>query len=1215
MSESLNPLSFPLNGTRLIEASAGTGKTWTIAALYLRLVLGHGDAQSAYHRPLQPAEILVMTFTNAATRELSDRIRERLVEAAQYFRAATPQHNDPYLAELLKHYHDDPARREQAAYRLALAAEAMDESAVFTIDAWCQRVLREHAIDSGTLFDEELVQSERELYNRAVRDYWRNHVYALADESFDLLYGCWNDLTCLDKDVRDLVKRAHLLDQQNREDALDVIIERAQRAIHNQLAPIKADWVKHTAELKSWFARNRDVISKGRYQVGTVNAFFLALEEWTGNAAQVQPGAGFDKAWDKWHHGSLNAAINGGCALDSPPPPAFGLVSVLKEQLCELPRLKDFVQAHAAVTIAHRIQALKTAAGKYGFVDLLTRLKAALEGKNGVSLRQRIVARYPVAMIDEFQDTSPDQYRIFDMLYDVSRNDAAHGLFLIGDPKQAIYGFRGADIHSYLAARRATEGRHYRLGKNFRSTTEVVQAVNQLFMHAEGEDPHAGHPKGAFGFRDAQGNALPFHAVGAQDRADRLISNVVEVPAMTMWVGAPEGYGTGADTKHHFAQLCAEQIVTLLNDASVGFRSAQGIKRLQAADIAILVRDRYEAAAIQQALHTRDVLNVYLSDSDSVFESDEAADVLRWLQAVANPFDASVVRCAFATRTADVPLVDLAALTVDDLAWETRVEQLKALKQVWQRHGVLAMLRRFLHELQLPQRLLPKPGGERSLTNLLHLAELLQRESQHLDGEQGLIRWLAEQIDSSLETGDEHVLRLESDAQLVKIVTVHKSKGLEYPLVFLPFAATCRPVNKKKSYVEYLDPQDGLRKVSVGSSDKARVLADQARLEEEIRLLYVALTRARHALWLGVAYTKESFHKSALAYLANSGADIADSEFAAVIATMAGTCAHINVLDAPAEVGSTRLTRVEALPPLRQHQTYRAGFERGWAVASYSSISKGLVQVRAPATPAEQKMQEHDEDVASCAPVEAAVWHRFARGAMTGNYLHELLQWMVEEGLDNADQDWYREQLIARCERSVWKARKEEVADWLLRVVLTPLPALGVPLSTLRGSQAETEFWVPTAHMQTAELDRLCGTHLMPGLPRPPLSERELSGMLHGFIDLVFEHEGRYWILDYKSTALGDDDAAYHAAALERAVVSKRYEVQGVIYLLALHRLLKSRLGPHYVPSRHLGGALFLFLRGVGNSATRGCCPLPADLTLLDALDQLLPAPQLEVAL
>jgi exodeoxyribonuclease V beta subunit len=1218
MSTDLIPLHFPLRGSRLIEASAGTGKTWTIAALYVRLVLGHGGDDCRFVRPLQPAEILVMTFTRAATRELSDRIRERLVDAAQCFRGKAPDAGDHFLRELIACYGGDEAALQQAAHRLMSGAEAMDESAVFTIDAWCQRMLREHAFDSGALFDEELIDSERALFNHAIRDYWRNHVYALSAEQFDLIHAHWTGLDKLEKDVRDIVQRTHLLDNQPPGDTLAQVLAHVQQQLSAALATIKSGWAERAAALQDWFARNRAAVNGNRYRAATVDNFFRALSEWANNPALARPGEGFysNDAWDKWSTAKLIDARTGKNQYDTPPPSDFELIASLKQALESLPQIPHFVLPHAAIAIARRMQDLKSAARKFGFADMLTRLKIALEGENGAALRERILTRYPVALIDEFQDTSPDQYRIFDQLYDVAGGSENTGLFLIGDPKQAIYGFRGADIHSYLAARRATQGRHYRLATNYRSTDAVVRAINQLFGHAEGQGGSAGHAKGAFGFRNGEDNPLPFEQVRAHDRKDRLMRGDAEIGAMTVWVAADHGKTSAPAVQQHFAAVCAEQIVTLLNDETVRFESPKEVRRLQPADIAVLVKDRHEAARIQQALRERNVPSVYLSDKDSVLKSDEAPDVLRWLQAVSNPLDGALARCAFATRTAGLSIAELVSFIEDDVAWEARVEQLKQLKQVWQRHGVLAMLRRFIHELRLPETLFTQPGGERSLTNLLHLAELLQEESLRLEGEQALIRWLAEQIESSLEGGEEHILRLESEAQLVKVVTIHKSKGLEYPLVFLPFAAACRPVTRKnRSHFEYTYPGDGRRRIDFALSDDGLQAMEAARIEEDLRLLYVALTRARHALWLGVTSGDEKIHLSALGYLVNGGTGISAAELKASIGSMCAACAHIAIIDAPGIDSVTLLSRSEQQPPLRPVMQYDGDFERDWTVTSYSAITRHLASTRVAATRAEQKVMEEGGDAVASGPVQEAPWHRFPRGMVPGLLLHGLLEWMVEQGLDNAGDTTYQQQLAERCVRAGWESHQDAVVSWLTRVVQTSLPAIDTRLCDVRHVQAETEFWIPAEKLPTAALDRLCRENLLPDLPRPGMSARQVTGMLRGFIDLVFEHDGRYWILDYKSTALGNHDSAYHQTALEAAVVAKRYEVQGMIYLLALHRMLKTRLGDDYRPQQQLGGAVFFFLRGIGNAATHGCCHICPDPTLLDELDRLFPAPQLEYSL
>ena len=1204
MSELLDPLAFPLHGSRLIEASAGTGKTWTIAALYLRLVLGHGGAGIGFGRPLAPSEILVMTFTRAATRELSNRVRERLIEAAAYFRG---EHriDDELLAALAAGYADDGARNV-AAHRLAMAAETMDEAAIFTIDAWCQRMLREHAFDSGSLFDEELVSDEASLFDDAAHDYWRQNVYPLDEQALATLLDCWPDVGKLKESVRELVRRAATLGDVP-EETLTALMKRVAGEQARKVAELKAGWHERADAMERWIALQRELAPKcfNGSKLRADSLWFDALRAWALDPRLHMP-ALTKAAWHRLTPDGITDACSKGVSVDIPEH--FDYTSALWDALAAIDPVSHALKRHAAVRIAGRMAELKRRNRQFGFADMLERLKAALQGANGEALRQRITGQYPVAMVDEFQDTSPDQYTIFNLLYRVAENEPAHGLFLIGDPKQSIYGFRGADIHSYLAAREATRGRHYQLGTNYRSTAALVKAVNRLFLHAEGHGEHPGFAGGAFRFRRDEINPLPFEPVEARGKSEQLVG--VAGPYEALAICSTQVDDMRADDyREFFAHHSAEHIVGLLNNAHVGFQDGDSFRRLMPADIAILVRDRREAAAIRRALDMRKVPSVYLSDQDSVADSDEAADMLRWLHAVANPLDGGLARAAYATGTAGLSLAELARLSSDELAWEERIEQLKALHVVWQRQGVLAMLRRLIHELELPATLLKQAGGERRLTNLLHLAELLQSASSQLDGEQALIRWFAEQVSGQGEGGDERVLRLESDAELVKVVTVHKSKGLEYPLVYLPFAVSARKTDRtNRSFFDYIDG-DGRRHIDLGLSEEAMVAVDRARIEEDLRVLYVALTRARHYLWLGVAAVRvpkgsgNRLHDSALGYLLTGGAPIAPADMGAYWERLRGDVEAIDLIALEPAQGITMLARSEKQAPLIDAAHFGGNFERNWSVGSFTSLTR---QTSAAPMRAQEETLLEDEARVERQRTDDAPWHRFPRGSVPGNFLHEQLEWMGQEGFSIAEDAQFEARMKVRCARAGWANRQDDAIAWLRTVALTRLPPLGAALADIGAVLPEMEFWFPSEQLSTRRLDALCCAHLLGDTARPSVPERELHGMLKGFADLVFEHDGTFWVLDYKSNALGAGDAAYTRAAMAGGMAAHRYDIQGAIYMLALHRLLKSRLGEAYDPETQLGGAVFLFLRGIANPVTHGCYVLDPDLDLLDGLDRLL---------
>ncbi len=1236
----LNPLTLPLNGSQLIEASAGTGKTWTIAALYLRLVLGHGGEALGFARPLVPGEILVMTFTKAATRELSDRIRRRLVEAAACFRGeAQPHLEDTFLPGLLEVF---PAgtERQAAAWRLAMAAEAMDDAAVYTIDAWCQRMLREHAFDSGCLFDEELQANEAAMRAEAARDYWRQQVYPLSDEVLAVVLAKWSDVDALLKDVRSLIDMP--LPPGAGQGSLAECIVRSGEERAQALAVFKSGWALKADEMLVWleaqWARKDCPINKKSLGVANGKRWLAALKDWAADPAAETLALGVG-AQRLTRQGVIDAFTPG---MSTEVPAVFAAFAALMAALPTLPELGPSLRAHAAARVVERVQHLKAQAGAFGFADMLDRLHAALDetahGAKAQRLRQRIVQQYPAALIDEFQDTSPVQLGIFNRLYRIADNDPSTALLLIGDPKQSIYGFRGADIRSYLGARLATSGRHHVLGTNHRSTNALVGAVNFIFQAGE---ERAG--EGAFMFGrvladgaavgapapgepTTTGSALPFIEVSAKGRDERLLTSAGGVPAVTVTVDG-ELRGKPA-SRELFAALCAERIVCLLNDAGAGFEhDTKPFARLKPADIAVLVRTGTEAAAVRHALRQRGVASVYLSDKDTVFETDEAADLLRLLQAVAAPRDVRLARAALATSLLGSTLEELVALSQDEELFDRQCDLLRLLNATWQTQGVLAMVRRALHGFGLPARQLASPDGERRLTNVLHLAELLQAASAQVEGEQALIRWLSQQIVDGAAGqggGDEQVLRLESDADLVKVVTVHKSKGLEYPLVFLPFAAHFRGVERRNTSEVKLVDEQGHRHLSLSPTDEQLQAADKDRQREDLRLLYVALTRACHALWVGASALKIGkgrdciWHRSAIGYLVSGTAVKLPEQVVQDVQNLAAGCHEIRVetVDTVESVDGadespmppmTRLASRAAPPPLAPAPTYEAAFDRNWSISSYSALVRDAARGPTGDAPELPTRIVRDDEPAEAGSTDARrpadqSWHRFPRGAFAGNFLHDQLEWLAGDGFALDANASLQQGLIRRCERQGWGHRSADVVDWLKQVCTRPVPALGIPLSGLSTLAPEMEFWFPSDGLRASAVDRLCRQHIQPGQARPVLPERALQGMLMGFADLVFEHEGRYWVLDYKSNALGSRDADYTVAAMQAAMLQHRYDVQAVLYMLALHRLLKVRLGTVYDPAQHLGGAIYLFLRGV-NSATGGCCHVPPSVELIEALD------------
>ncbi|WP_207002111.1 exodeoxyribonuclease V subunit beta [Trinickia mobilis] len=1247
----LDPLRFPLRGSSLIEASAGTGKTFTIAMLYVRLVLGHdGEAGSA--RALTPPEILVVTFTDAATKELRERIRARLVEAAEAFRA-NPNETDAreagvdLLADLRAEYAPDdwPA----CARRLELAAEWMDEAAISTIHGWCNRMLSEHAFDSDSLFSQTLETDQSALRAEVVRDYWRTFLAPLDAESAQEVRQWFRSPHALQSNIGGLIGHADLLPQAP---APEQSLKTAREAQRAHLAHLKQNWTAWCDELHALLedAREKKLFNAQRLNRAHCQNWLEKLRAWAGDPLMVRPAFADDAAvWTRLTYAGLAEIWKTG---EPPTHPALDAMEALPAALAAQPTAYHDLLCHAAHWVAARFTAEERKRSQMGFDDLLTRLRDALRSANGTRLAEIIRRQYPVALIDEFQDTDPVQYEIFDAVYRIEENDEETAIVLIGDPKQAIYAFRGADIFTYLAARRACAGRLFTLKKNFRSTAAMVAAVNRCFAAAEARP----EGQGAFLFRIGGNdeNPLPFVAADAQGRKETLKAKGVELPALTAWWQPPVEGGKPLAKDAYLrgmAASCATEMVRLLNlgqKGEAGFVGTRGAKALQPAHMAVLVNNGSEARAIRAALAECGVRSVYLSDRDSVFATEQALELRHWLAACAEPDDGRLVRAALATATLGLSWADLDALTHDEIEWENRVLQFRGYRDYWRSKGVLPMLRQLLHDFQIPQSLIGRTAGaavngERVLTNLLHLAELLQQASTQLDGEHALIRYLDEALaEGSASAGsDAQQVRLESDAGLVQVVTIHKSKGLEYPLVFLPFACNFRPAKATDMPLKWHD-ETGKLQVTL---DDASVLpqVDRERLAEDLRKLYVALTRAQFATWIGLAPI-QGVEASALGYLLAGGEAIAPDALGELLGALRGDLTCIDVCEAPPASDETFAAR-DAQVERGAARTLERRVREHWWIASYSSLRKvdgviggdaahGVASTFAAAQTDEQRVpdtraQDVHRELADAETTDGygATWelasaafgnapaaqtlHGFPRGADAGSFLHELMEWAANEGFATlaAHPELARDTIARRCSLRGWARWIEPLTEWLLALLRDPLrlPALNgeptapVILSDLKSYTPEMEFWVAAHEVDAQALDRVVCEMTLDGSARPALEPAQLNGMLKGFIDLVFEHDGRYYVADYKSNWLGPDDAAYTPARMRAQILHSRYELQYVLYLFALHRLLKARL-PDYDYDRHVGGAVYLFLRG-SHAPSQGSHIERPPRALIEALD------------
>ncbi|CAM6455226.1 exodeoxyribonuclease V subunit beta [Klebsiella pneumoniae] len=1164
-AESLDPLRLPLIGERLIEASAGTGKTFTIAALYLRLLLGLGG-EAAYPRAISVEELLVVTFTEAATEELRGRIRSNIHELR--IACLRGESDNPLYSALLAEIAD----KDDAAKTLLLAERQMDEAAVFTIHGFCQRMLSLNAFESGMLFEQQLIEDESRLRYQACADFWRRHCYPLTRDIAAVIHDVW-------KGPRDLLKS---LDRWLQGEAPqlksppapnETLAERHQQIIA-RIDSLKQQWREQVGEIEGVLENSG--LDRRKFNRGNQGKWMEKVNAW---AQEETLSYQLPDALEKFAQSFLLERTKAGGE-----PPVHPLFSAVESLLASSLTLTDLVLARAMVEIRDAVAREKRRRGELGFDDMLSRLDEALRGDSGETLASAIRQRFPVAMIDEFQDTDPQQYRIFRRIW---RRQPETALLLIGDPKQAIYAFRGADIFTYMKAR-GDVAAHYTLDTNWRSSPGMVGSVNRLFSLSD--NPFMFHE-------------IPFLPVkaAAKNKGLRFTVDAADVPAMNVWLMPGDTVGSG-DYQTFMAQLCATQIRDWLSAGQRGralLWRGETSRPVQASDITVLVRNRLEAEQVREALQTLGIPSVYLSNRDSVFETLEAQELLWLLQAVLAPERENTLRSALATSMFGLTALDIENLNQDEQAWDALVEEFSEYRQIWRQRGVMPMLRALMTARHIAENLLATRGGERRLTDILHISELLQEAASQLESEHALVRWLAQHIAEPDSNAASQQMRLESDKHLVQIVTIHKSKGLEYPLVWLPFIARFR----KQDQAFYHDRETFAAVLDLGQDEASLELAEAERLAEDLRLLYVALTRAVWHCSLGVAPLSSrksgnsDFHLSALGRLLQAGEAM---DAAGLAARLADFCHGDIALQIPGELDLTPWQAPAATIPRLSARELQRRIADDWRVTSYSGLQQHGF------SGGQDLLPRLDVDAAGVGEVveePQLTPHQFPRGAAPGTFLHSLFEEL--DFTQPVPEGWMAEKLQLSGFDAQWAP---VLTDWLGGVLKTRLPGPDIALNQLaaRDKQVEMAFYLPIAQLLTAEcLDALIRQYDPLSADTPPLDFRQVRGMLKGFIDLVFRHEGRYYLLDYKSNWLGEDREAYTRPAMEQAMRAHRYDLQYQLYSLALHRYLRHRLAD-YDYDRHFGGVIYLFLRGMdGQEGGQGIFTTRPVRPLIDGLDQL----------
>ncbi|NUF49950.1 exodeoxyribonuclease V subunit beta [Gilliamella sp. ESL0250] len=1140
----LNLFDLPLTGRTLIEASAGTGKTYSLAFIYLRLLLGIG--QNSYPRPLDVNEILVVTFTKAATQELRSRIRQNIQELR--IGLQQQQHKDPIYQQLIELIDD----HKLAIQQLTVAQQSMDDAAIYTIHSFCQRILTSHAFESGVLFEQKLISDESQLKLRVTQEFWRHYFTPLDKQLAYLVLATWQDPAALLKDITPYLG-LNLNNTNKLNPDIGTTIKAFYLKNYEIIENVKKSWLDLSDELVNIITQSG--VSKQSYNSRHLPNWVIKVSAWANSATQTFE---LPDELKKFKQSVLIEKTKEG--KNAPCHFVFEQIDDLYTQSLDL---RSQILMDIVSVIQKGLYDEKLKHGEMSFDDLIGQLNRALQAKTGKRLAQSIASKYRVALIDEFQDTDPTQYQIFDRIYDNQQPD--RGLLFIGDPKQAIYSFRGADIFTYLKAKQSTGENYFTMDVNHRSSVSMVKAVNQLFANCNNP----------FIFED-----IPFLPMDAAKRNQQksLQVNNQEVAALTAYL-LPDGIATNTDYQEHIASCCANQIVSLLSNSSILIDNEEKQRPVTTADIAILVRTGREAEIIQQKLSNYGVKSVYLSNNSSVFSSIEANDVLSLLQAVLMPENETTLRLALMTSLLGQSMTELEQITDDQDRWESLVEEFKQYQAIWQYYGVLVMLRRMMKKRHLAENILARQDGERTLTNLMHLGELLQEASNELDSPHALIRWLTKQIVSPDPNLENHQQRLESDENLVKIITIHKSKGLEFPIVWLPFISMYREADSQFYHDKDNDYQTTYAWLL---TDEIKQQIENERLAEDLRLLYVAMTRSVYHCSIGLASLKKS--QSAINHLLKN-------ELRSI-----ANMANLVEVQLPIE-NEQYISQILPSQSLSANEFSRK-LSSSWRVTSYTELQKHNHAILTYNPDIINDWDELQLEPANAPSTDIQYdIHHFPKGTYVGTLMHSIMEEITPDNLDEL------------CNQMVKKLNLEPawsgvVTNWMQQVLTTQLHAPNLILSQVLMGQHinELQFYLPIRKTVTSQqLDNLCKQYDRLSRLCPKLDFDSVKGMLRGFIDLVFKFEGKYYVVDYKSNWLGECVDSYNQEALEKVMCEHRYDLQYQLYCLALHRFLKGRL-TNYQYQTHFGGVYYLFLRGMPEHGIFYHLPEQAFIEELDKL-------------
>ncbi|WWO97097.1 MAG: exodeoxyribonuclease V subunit beta [Candidatus Dasytiphilus stammeri] len=1175
-----NPLTLSLYGKILIEASAGTGKTYNISILYLRLLLGL--RKPGYkNTPLTVEEILVVTFTEAATLELKKRIKKNIHD----LRIACICHksDNPDFIGILAQIDN----LKQARVLLLIAELQIESTAsIYTIHSFCYRMLYLNGIIPTVICKEHQLIENDSLIKESIMDFWDRHCSLLPVRIAQEVSKEWSSpeellhtLIPLFRQNPPILKQQFLLSS--------TLPEEYQKII-SQIILIKKQFLLEINDIKNFIYKS----SLSQNCNHKLSIFFKKISKW---AQQETYNCSFPK---EIFFIRKNILIYSDNKID---------IYLLKQNFIEniekfftnIISLREWIIGKSLQELPYFIKKTKKSRSVLTFDDLLQFLDEALQQYNGRYLAHDIRNHYPVALIDEFQDTDSIQYRIFNTIYNGHYNNL---LILIADPKQAIYSFRGANIFTYLQAVDSIKKR-YTLNINWRSSSGLVMAINQLFSQNQ-------HP---FLWKN-----IPFIQVKSSISNSKLRLIFNQKQQVPFRICLQPGAGVNISEYQYFmSRYCASDIFQWLTASKKKqvhlIDSNNNIRYFSGSDLVILVRNRNEARIMQNALSHFHINSIYVSSEENVYVLVESYEILLLLKAILIP-EKKWLYGALSTRIFNLNIINLKKIIQHNhLIWNKYLTEFTRYKQIWKNYGLLSMFQEIINSSIFSKTLIYSSNKfNPTINNYFHIMEILQEKSTSIDSQYTLVHWLEEQINKSKNQMLPFTGTIKSeDNNLIKIISIHQSKGLQYPVVWVPFTAYFRNDN----HLIYHDRLTLQKILDLRNEEESIRLSYEERLAEDLRLLYVALTRSIWYCSIGICPLMKGnkqkregntdLHHTAIGYLLQQGKSNNAQELISILDQIKSKNISVvyteNITLNDNDFFENYANKFYSSPILDKnfnHYSYNSNIQN--TLTTYS-----ITQELFPYSANEVDFSINnpsDNNFEQCIIHKSR--HTFPKGLKSNIFLHKLLEQIKFNKI--MSYTWYKNYLNYHGVDTSWTVI---IKNWINDICnLLLIKELDLSLSKL--SQKNTQIsWKFLLKLDSREkikqIEQLINCSFYDSLR----NFQQFNGIFTGIIDLIFQWKEKYYLLDYKTQWLGKNESFYTSEILQSISITHHLKWQSYLSTLAFHRYLQYRL-PHYSYQTNFGGVYYLFLRGIGRNTdyiknSNGIFTYFPSIELINSLDNL----------